>query len=232
MPWASTKKYFSPRPPYEVSAIGMNLNPERFLPSRERYLPLLQRLEALFDEMDRAYSAVADQYGFHCSGCADNCCLSRFAHHTLLEYLYLVEGMGTLETETAAALSQHAVAVAVQMADVDRSGEPLRSMCPLNRQGRCLLYRHRPMICRLHGIPHELRGPAGSFVRHPGCDVFFDHCRERGQTDYIPFDRTPYYRRMAMLEQDLRRLTGYTEKIKLTVAQALATLTERADEIN
>jgi hypothetical protein len=43
----------------------MNLTPERLLTIRHRYLPLLKRLETLFGEMNRAYTAVAGQYGFH-----------------------------------------------------------------------------------------------------------------------------------------------------------------------
>jgi hypothetical protein len=49
---------------------------------------------------------------------------------------------------------------------------------------------------------------------------------------YIQFDRTPFYRQMALLEKELRRLTGYGDKIKLTIAQMLVTLTERAYEID
>lgn len=204
---------------------AMHLNPERLLTLRQTYLPLLGQLETLFDEMDRAYVAVAQQYGFQCNGCADNCCLSRFTHHTLLEYLYLLEGMNTLETELAQAVKRQALIVNAQMAAADNRDVPVRVMCPLNRAGRCLLYRYRPLICRLHGISHELRGPAGRPARHPGCDAFAEHCRNNGRTDYIRFDRTPFYQRMAMLEQQLRRQTGLGGKIKLTVAQQLATLT-------
>ena len=76
----------------------MNLTLERLLTIRHRYLPLLNRMETLFGEMNRAYETVAGQYGFQCNGCADNCCLTRFYHHTLLEYLYLMEGLRTLES--------------------------------------------------------------------------------------------------------------------------------------
>jgi hypothetical protein len=88
------------------------------------------------------------------------------------------------------------------------------------------------MICRLHGIPHELHGPGGRVIRNPGCDEFFDQCRESGRTDYIQFDRTPFYRQMAMLEKELRQKTGYVDKIKLTIAQMLVTIPDNAYEIN
>jgi hypothetical protein len=77
----------------------MNLNPDRFAAARDRYLPLLDRLTSLFEQMDAAYDAVAGQYGFFCQGCADNCCRTRFHHHTLIEYLYLMEAMNDLDAD-------------------------------------------------------------------------------------------------------------------------------------
>jgi Fe-S-cluster containining protein len=210
----------------------MKLTPEPFLTARHRYLPLLTRLESLFNEMDRAYTAVAHQYGFRCSGCADNCCLTRFFHHTLLEYLYLVEGMHRLASGVRQAILTKASAARDGMAAADRSNEPPRIMCPLNRDGQCALYSYRPMICRLHGIPHELHRPGGRVIKQPGCDAFFERCRRSGKSAYIPFDRTPFYRQMAMLEKELRLATGYTDKIKLSIAQMLATIRESTDEID
>ncbi len=210
----------------------MNLTPEPFLTVRHRYLALLNRLESLFRRMDRAYTNAAEQYGFRCIGCADNCCLTRFYHHTLCEYLYLVEGMGTLASSLRQAVKKQALAVSDRMAEADRRGESLRIMCPLNQNGRCQLYPYRPMICRLHGIPHELQRPDGHVIKNPGCDQFFEQCRERGKTDSFRFDRTPFYRQLAMLEQELRRETGYVDKIKLSMAQMLVTITHHAYEID
>jgi Fe-S-cluster containining protein len=210
----------------------MNLTLERLLTIRHRYLPLLNRMETLFGEMNRAYETVAGQYGFLCNGCADNCCLTRFYHHTLLEYLYLVEGLLTLESDVRQRIKKQALTVSAGMADADRDGEAFRIMCPLNRNERCVLYHYRPMICRLHGIPHELQRPGGNLIRNPGCDEFFNQCREGGKTDYFRFDRTPFYRQMATLEQELRKETGYSDKIKLTIAQMLVTITDNAYEIN
>jgi Fe-S-cluster containining protein len=210
----------------------MNLTPQPDVVPRCRYLPLLDQLEALFGEMDRAYAEVADRYGFQCNGCADNCCLTRFHHHTLLEYLYLAEWVRALDPDRRRSLLKQARTVAARMDAADRQGEPLRIMCPLNQEGRCMAYDCRPMICRLHGIPHELHRPGGPVVNNPGCDAFFDQCRDSGATAYIRFDRTPFYRQMAMLEKALRRETGYAHKIKFTIAQMLVTLTDRTYEID
>jgi Fe-S-cluster containining protein len=210
----------------------MKLTPEAFLTARSRYLPLLMRLESLFNEMDRAYAAVADRYGFRCNGCTDNCCLTRFFHHTLLEYLYLMEGVQGLAPDARHAIIAKARAVNDAMAAENADNGAHRSMCPLNNDGRCALYPYRPMICRLHGIPHELHRPGGEVVKQPGCDAFFAHCRHSGKDAYIPFDRTPFYRQMAMLEKELRFTTGYTDKIKLSIAQMLVTIAEETDEID
>ena len=100
----------------------MDLIPERLLTIRHRYLPLLERLETLFSEMDQSYTAVAGQYGFQCNGCADNCCLTRFYHHTVLEYLYLMEGLRTLEPDARHTIYEKALTVSAGMADADRRG--------------------------------------------------------------------------------------------------------------
>jgi Fe-S-cluster containining protein len=210
----------------------MNLPLEGLLTVRHRYRPLLKRLETLFGEMSRAYAAVAGRYGFACNGCADNCCLTRFYHHTLLEVLYLAEGLGSLESGVRRAIHERALTVSADMDDADRRGEALRIMCPLNQNDRCTLYPYRPMICRLHGIPHELQRSGGNPIMNPGCDEFFNQCRQRGQTDYIRFDRTPFYRQMAALEQELRRKTGCSDKIKLTIAHMLVSITDNAYEID
>jgi hypothetical protein len=210
----------------------MSLNPDRFASARDRYLPLLDRLASLFEQMDAAYAAVAGQYGFQCNGCTDNCCRTRFYHHTLIEYLYLMEGMNALDAGEEREILLRAGQVCEKMTDADRRGKAFRMMCPLNRDERCLLYACRPMICRLHGIPHELRRADGSKVKMPGCDAFFSQCRESGKTDYIRFDRTPLYRQMAMLEKELRLATGANGPIKMTVAQMLATRTGGVCEID
>jgi Fe-S-cluster containining protein len=210
----------------------MTLSPSQLLTARYHYLPLLGRLQALFNEMDQAYAAVAKRYGFRCNGCEDNCCLTRFYHHTLLEYLFLAEGIRTLDAGARRAIHVQALAVSAKTADAGHQNNILRIMCPLNQDGRCRVYRYRPMICRLHGLPHELRRPGGQVIRHPGCDRFFEQCRERGKTDYVRFDRTLFYRQMAVLEKELRLQTGYVEKIKLTIAQMLATIAGNTNEID
>ncbi len=172
-----------------------------------------EKLVAVLDEMDQVYQKVADQYGFICRGCEDNCCYSTFHHHTLLEYLYLYKGYLSLQKQQQAQIADAAH-------DYVNTGlqRQARPICPLNQATRCQLYAYRPMICRLHGIPHELRNRNGATMRHAGCDEFD---RQSGQQAYIPFDRTPLYQKMAQTEQKLRQAAGWTGRLHLTVAQML-----------
>ena len=48
-------------------------------------------------------------------------------------------------------------------------GERPIVMCPLNDDGLCSLYKHRMMICRLHGVPSSMTRPDGQKMEFPGC---------------------------------------------------------------
>jgi hypothetical protein len=75
------------------------------------------------------------------------------------------------------------------------------------------------MICRLHGIPHELNHPVKGRAMGPGCQEFVIQC---GEKSYLPFDRTPLYRELADLEKSFRQATGLNVKMKMTIAEMLA----------
>jgi hypothetical protein len=183
------------------------------------YPGFLERLRSIYDAMDDAYNRVADRYGFTCDGCADNCCRTRFYNHTYLEYYYLMAGMEHLPQDRRREIVREAVSVCEQVAADEACGRTPRRMCPLNAEGRCGLHGHRLMICRLHGVPHEIRFPDGSVSRGPGCPVFTDRFAGR---DYIPFDRTPFYRELSSLEKEFRQATGLDRKMKMTIAQMIA----------
>lgn len=176
----------------------------------------MDRLKGIFATMDQKYREAAGHYGFHCRGCEDNCCYTRFYHHTLLEYLYIIQGFHTLDNEKQMDIKQRARDVCRKTDQADEKGLSVRLMCPLNVDGLCLLYEYRPMICRLHGIPHELQVPQMGYTYKPGCGVFSEQCLQK---DYFSFDRTPFYRKMAKLEKELRQAVNITQKVKFTVAQ-------------
>ena len=172
----------------------------------------------IFEQMDRAYDAAAKASGFVCNGCTDNCCMTRFYHHTLLEVLYLKAGLASLSPEGLAKVRGLAESVVAQTAELEKDDRPVRIMCPLNEADRCILYAHRPMICRLHGIAHTLRRPDGRIQTGPGCDDFYIQC---GLSTEGLLDRTPLYVAMAKLERQLREELGFGRKIKMTIAEII-----------
>lgn len=184
---------------------------------RQAFIPLRNALIEIYAAMDHAYSAVADQLGFVCSGCEENCCRSRFYHYTYLEYFYLLEGLN--QFEPALRLSVRRSAVKVRQEDlIKKNGVRNRPMCPLNLADRCSVYLYRPMICRLHGIPHKLERPGQEVLWGPGCETFE---RERCNQHDVRLDRTPYYRQLAELERKLKQEAGVDLKIKMTIAEMI-----------
>jgi Fe-S-cluster containining protein len=172
----------------------------------------------LFAQMDAAYDSAAQNAGFLCNGCKDNCCRTRFYHHTLVELLYFRSGLAAAPLSRQQRIRARARDAARRMEALESDGRPVRVMCPLNEQGRCTLYAHRPMICRLHGIPNVLHRPDGRTLNGPGCDDYYLQC---GPTGGDPLNRTPLYTAMADLERRLRIRLEFTGKIKLTVARMI-----------
>jgi Fe-S-cluster containining protein len=185
------------------------------------YGPFLDRLNTLYSAMDRKYREAADYYGFQCSGCEDNCCFTRFYHYTLLEYLYIMKGYHLLDTGKQVEVKRRSLDVCRETEKADKKGEPIRLMCPVNIAGLCLLYAYRPMICRLHGIAHELNSPGQGVLKASGCGTFTRACHLK---EHFKFDRTPFYAAMAALEKELRQSVGGMHKIKMTVAEMITFL--------
>ena len=180
----------------------------------------LGRLKIIYSAMDKQYQQAADYYNFHCRGCNESCCFTRFYHYTLLEYLYIMEGYQTLVNEQKVQVKNRALEVCRKTREANEEGAPVRLMCPLNVNNLCLIYTYRPMICRLHGIPHILRRPGQEVLYSEGCNVFTKQCQGK---ERLEFDRTPFYISMAELEKELKQAVGMTEKIKMTVAQMVTT---------
>ncbi len=196
----------------------MNRPPEDRDHSSTMIIKYQDQIRALYDRMDQAYAAAAAHYSFHCEGCRENCCRTRFHHHTVIEYLYLMEGVRQLTEAQQEAAVQKAKQVVRETRMAEDAHRPVRIMCPLNEKELCLVYARRPMICRLHGLPHELCGSGGRVSKGVGCQQFDDHSQGK---PYYRFDRTPIYREMALLERDIRQATGFAKKIKMTVAEML-----------
>ncbi|WP_156915750.1 hypothetical protein [Desulfatirhabdium butyrativorans] len=174
---------------------------------------LFDRLSRIYADMDRAYQQTAEFYGFECHGCSDNCCRSLFYHHTLIECLYLMKGVQELSHDRLGNVMSQAILL---------PDENHRGMCPLNAEEKCLVYDFRPMICRLHGLPHEISLANRPPTQHPGCGEFDRLCSSQPRHF---LDRTPHYLALARLEQDTRKHFVYSQRIKMTIAQILMTFT-------
>ena len=77
------------------------------------------------------------------------------------------------------------------------------------------------MICRLHGIAHELHLPGRPVFRGPGCEAFHPARRRAATTSGLtgPLSNLD----MAILENELKQAAGITTKLKMTVADMIVT---------
>jgi Fe-S-cluster containining protein len=185
--------------------------------------PVLKRLHLLYDRMDKAYAASASAIGLTCQGCKDSCCETLFRHHTYVEWAALSQGFAALpparqeeiriQAETYLRIHQNAL-----------PGMRPRVPCPASVEADgvlvCGIYEHRPMVCRLHGVPNVLQRPGGQQAAFPGCD------RAQNLAKTCPsalLDRTPLLSELARLEMDLlgRERMGKLPRVDLTIAEML-----------
>jgi len=178
-------------------------------------------LANIYEQMDQSYLKAASSYDFVCNGCDENCCETRFFHHTYIEFGYLLKGFNQLTQQKKDIITERAKQVCDKTQKLLKQQKSIRLMCPLNEDQRCLLYAHRPMICRLHGLAHELKMPGKPIQYTPGCDFFTKHCEGNKKEDYYTFDRTPHYINMAKLEHAFKQEYNIDQRIKLTIAEMI-----------
>jgi hypothetical protein len=181
---------------------------------------LAAKIADLYDRMEKAYDIVARQLDFSCDGCPDNCCDSYFQHHTYVEWAYLWQGLMALAPERRKEIENRAAEYGAACERALARDERPQVMCPLNDEGRCGLYQHRLMICRMHGVPSSLTFPNGKVQRFPGCF----RCQEIvGERLAVPtVERAPLFRGLAALEQEfLGPLQGELPKVKKTIADMI-----------
>ena len=182
---------------------------------------LSHQLADLYQRMETAYDQVAKALNFTCAGCPDNCCDSYFQHHTYIEWAYLWEGLNELAPERLQEITARAKDyIKAAEASLARDERPM-IMCPLNEAGLCALYKHRLMICRMHGVPSLLRRPDGQQLHFPGCF----RCQEivEGRSGEIPsVDRTKLYLELIELENRLtKNLRHILPRVKKSIAQMI-----------
>lgn len=180
-----------------------------------------RKLAALYADMESAYESHARDLGLSCVQCPMNCCTSFFQHHTRIEWAYLMQGLRLLPAEERTGYEQRAADYVRNATEALGRGEKPDIMCPLNNDGRCGLYQHRLMICRLHGVPNRLRYPNGRIVHFPGCFRSQALCENMESVPVL--DRTHLYTRLMELEiqfvgaQRIRALP----RVDLTLAEMI-----------
>lgn len=186
---------------------------------------LSAELAEIYTAMVEGYDKVAAAIGLSCQGCPDNCCDSYFLHHTYSEWAYLWQGLRELPAEKREAISRRAENYVQQSREQLARRERPQIKCPLlNEKGLCGLYRHRLLVCRMHGIPATMTRPDGQSMRFPGCFRCQEivHTKYRQEEDATAMDRTPLFKRMAALES---RLLGEKRhlfpRVKLTIAEMI-----------
>lgn len=184
------------------------------------YPALLLRLQAIYAEMEDDYARVAKAIGLQCTDCPDNCCDSYFLHHTYAEWAYLWVGLRLLPVATLDRLRERARWYLEKSAEALGKGERPKVMCPLNEGGLCLVYTHRLMVCRTHGVPARMCRPDGRVITFPGCFRSQQIALEKKGETLPIVDRTAMLRQLVMVEQELlgsRR--ELLPKIKMTIAE-------------
>jgi hypothetical protein len=185
---------------------------------------LLQRMDRIYQEMETEYSRVAAELSFSCEGCPDNCCDSYFQHHTYAEWGYLWLGFRRLSSEEQKEILMQAKAYQRVCEDALARNERPQVMCPLNKNGLCILYPYRLMVCRTHGVPATMTRPDGRRLSFPGCFRCQDlvEGRYKNKTEVPQMERTPLLKQLALLENDLMEGRRHLyPRIKLTIAQML-----------
>jgi len=181
---------------------------------------LSTRLATLYQRMEDAYNQVAGELAFSCNGCEDNCCDSFFMHHTVTEWSYLWLGLSALHSDHQARIRRRAESYLGEAANVMAKNERPQIVCPLNEEGLCVLYSHRLMICRMHGVPAAVTRPDGQKLSFPGCS----RCQEltAGSENTPEVERTELYRELAELERELLTAVKWQGgRVKMTIAEMI-----------
>ncbi len=178
------------------------------------------RLASLYQRMEDAYNVVAGEIGLSCRDCPDNCCNSFFRHHTRVEWAYFWQGLNECSMDLRRKIIDKANDYVHKINSSKTQGNDPLFMCPVNFDGRCVLYGHRLMICRLHGVPSAHTTPRGQILNFPGCF----RCRERTESMDSPprVDRTGFYHELARLEQSyVGPKIVKMSKVNLTLAEMI-----------
>jgi len=190
------------------------------MPEKTSKNTLLHDLSRLYSDMEKAYNRTADKIGLSCHGCPDNCCATYFQHHTYVEWAYLWEGIKSSPQKEQQVFMNRATDYVRQSHALLGRGLRPRIMCPLNHDGRCRLYDHRLMICRMHGVPNSFVRPDGKKMNFRGCFRCQEVCSHLKEIPVL--DRTSFYQNLASLEMAfVGQENNALPRVKLTIAEML-----------
>ncbi len=181
-------------------------------------------LRELYESMESEYDKVAGQVGQTCLGCNDNCCDSFFLHHTYVEWAYLWQGIRALEDVLLDKIVARSKEYAAQSCKLIAENIRPQLMCPCNEDGRCLVYTHRLMICRMHGVPATLTRPDGQMLRFPGCWRCQEVVADKYESETIApaMERTELFQRLAKLESQLLDDKRHLyPRVKISIAEMI-----------
>ena len=177
-----------------------------------------EELSQLYRDMELSYNRVARMLDFGCKGCDDNCCDSYFQHHTYIEWWYLWQGLKGLSRDEMTLIEDRSREYLLEAERFLAGGERPQIMCPLNRDGLCMVYTHRLLVCRTHGVPAQITYPDGRKSAFPGCF----RCQKKAQLLPSPpyVDRTAFLRKMASLENRfLHGRRNLLPRLNMTIAE-------------
>lgn len=200
--------------------------------------PLLRSYELMVDQADRAFQRMKEEHGpsiacdLHCS----ECCHAVFGLF-LIEAVSLKQQFDQLDmqekkdvllrcNETERGLKRLEKKLEVHGEDQEMQASILareRIRCPLlDDNCACVLYVHRPITCRVYGIPTKIHGRA----RVCGKAKF-----EKG-VSYPIFDLDGVYRNLYALSRELLNEAGGKDPEKAAYLISLPrVLTATLDEI-
>jgi len=90
-----------------------------------------------------------------CGKKTSSCCHTPF-HVLFIEAVYVNHQMGrTLTSQDRMAVLNEAARLTAYIKKCD-TAQAVSYLCPLNRNGVCILYNYRPLVCRAHGLSNAL----------------------------------------------------------------------------
>lgn len=186
------------------------------------YLRIASNWEAEFARNKAIYGEK-----IHCrKGCSD--CCSQMFQITEIEAAYISRAAKELPPEVRERMRERArryipererLLTNRQVPDAWGSLPPpgLRLPCPALEDGACLVYSHRPLICRKYGVP--LYNPKQPDRIH-ACELNFAPGEEIEVTELVQI-QTSIRDRWAEVNQDYNQRGGRRDPKPLTVARAI-----------